>query len=184
MDISSGKRLRTEEKISILLESELSSSIPVPPSNPRTFRKYNQSCIARQCTVTRRFYQCIYHVGNGKELRSIVNHGLIPGGVSPRTGRQAVLFTIENHIDNQDGLWKNPVRLVTSKNRAIQKYTVCCCNLKLVQQRGLHFLSNKIKRSYSLRHTACRVHWESHMLEGQGSALSKGKRDSETACCS
>ena len=49
------KKWKTKEKVSILLESELSSSIPVPSSNPRTFRKYNQSCIARQCTVTRRF---------------------------------------------------------------------------------------------------------------------------------
>ena len=32
----------------------------------------------------------IYHVENGKELRSIVNHGLIRGGVSLRTVRQAV----------------------------------------------------------------------------------------------
>ena len=38
-----------------------------------------------------------YHVGNGKELRSTVNHGL-------RTGRQAVFFTIVNPMDNQDGL--------------------------------------------------------------------------------
>ena len=36
------------------------------------------------------FTEYIYHVGNGKELRSIVNHGLIPGGVSLRMGRQAV----------------------------------------------------------------------------------------------
>ena len=50
--ISSGKRWRTK-----LLGSELSSSIPVPSSISRTFRKYNQSCIARQCTVTRRFYR-------------------------------------------------------------------------------------------------------------------------------
>ena len=56
MDISSGKRWRTEEKVSILLESELSSLFPVPSSNPRTFRKYNQSCIARQCIVIKRFY--------------------------------------------------------------------------------------------------------------------------------
>ena len=41
-------RWRTKEKVSILLESELPSSIPVPSGNPRTFRKYNQSCIARQ----------------------------------------------------------------------------------------------------------------------------------------
>ena len=38
----------------ILREPELISEIPVPSSQPRTFGKYNQSCIARQCTVTRR----------------------------------------------------------------------------------------------------------------------------------
>ena len=49
------------------------------------------------------FTEYIYHVRNGKELRSIVNHGLIPGGVSLRTGTQAVFFTIVNPMDNQDG---------------------------------------------------------------------------------
>ena len=42
------------------------------------------------------FTEFIYHVGNGEELRSIVNHGLIPRGVSLRTGRQAVFFTVVN----------------------------------------------------------------------------------------
>ena len=50
------------------------------------------------------FTEKIYHVGNGKELRSIVNHGLIPGGVSLRTGRHDVLFPVVNPMDNQDGL--------------------------------------------------------------------------------
>ena len=50
----------------------------------------------------------IYHVGNGKELRSIVNHGLIPGGVSLRTDRQAVFFTVVKPMDNQDGLGETP----------------------------------------------------------------------------
>ena len=50
------------------------------------------------------FTEYIYHVGNEKELRSIVNHGLIPGGVSLRTGRQAVFFIVVNPMDNQDGL--------------------------------------------------------------------------------
>ena len=59
--ISSGKRWRREEKISISLESELPSSIPVHSSNPRTFRKYNQSCIARQCSVTRRFHRVFFN---------------------------------------------------------------------------------------------------------------------------
>ena len=48
------------------------------------------------------FTEQIYHVGNGKELRSIVNHGLIPGGVSLKTGRQAVFCTVVNPMD--DGL--------------------------------------------------------------------------------
>ena len=33
------------------------------------------------------FTDYIYHVGNGKELRSIGNHGLNPGRVSLRTDR-------------------------------------------------------------------------------------------------
>ena len=49
------------------------------------------------------FTEYICHVENGKELRSIANHGSIPGGVSFRTGRQAVFFTIVNPMDHQDG---------------------------------------------------------------------------------
>ena len=40
------------------------------------------------------FTECFYHVGNEKELRSIVKHGLIPGGISLETGRQAVFFIV------------------------------------------------------------------------------------------
>ena len=50
------------------------------------------------------FTECFYHVGNGNELISLVNHGLIPGGVSFKTGRHAVFFTVVNPMDNQDGL--------------------------------------------------------------------------------
>ena len=50
------------------------------------------------------FTEYIYPVGNGKQLRSIVNHGLIPGGVSLKIGRHAVLLTVVNPMDNQDGL--------------------------------------------------------------------------------
>ena len=49
------------------------------------------------------FTENIYHVGNGKELRSIVNHGSIPGGVCLKTGRQAVFFTVVNPMANKDG---------------------------------------------------------------------------------
>ena len=55
-------------------------------------------------------------------------------------------------------------------------------HIGLVSTKRTAILSNKIKRSYSLRHTACRV-VKSDMHEDQGSALSQGKRDSKTACC-
>ena len=107
------------------------------------------------------FTDYIYHVGNGKELRSIVNHGLIPGGVSLRTGRQAVFFTVVNLMDNQDGLREtlcdlSQARIVPYKNTWKHfQHTVCWCKSKLAQRRGLQFLSNKVKRSYSVRHTSC-----------------------------
>ena len=53
------------------------------------------------------FTEYIYHVGNGKELRSIVNHGLIPGAVSLKTSRQAVFFTVVSPTDNQVA-WGKP----------------------------------------------------------------------------
>ena len=96
------------------------------------------------------FTEYIYNVGNGKELRSLVNHGLIPGGVCLKTGRLAVFFTVANPMDNQDGLGEtlcdlSQARIAPYKNtwRHFQG-TVFWCNLKLAQQRGLQFLSNKI----------------------------------------
>ena len=142
--ISSGKRWRTEGKVSILLESEQSSSILVLSSSPRAFRKYNQSYIARQCAG----YQKV----------------LIPGGVSLNTGRQAVFFTVVDLMDDQDGLGEFLCDLLQARIAPYRntwtpfQNTVFWCNLKLAQQRGLQFYQNKIKRSYSLRHTVCRVH--------------------------
>ena len=109
------------------------------------------------------FTEYIFHVGNRKEMRSTVNHGLIPGGVSLRTGRQAVFFTVVNPMDNQDGLGEtlcdlSKERIAPYKNTWTRfQNTVFWCDLKVAQQRGLQFIK-QIKRSYSLRHTACRVH--------------------------
>ena len=87
----------------------------------------------------------IYHVGDGKELRSMVNHDSIPGGVSLKTGRHAVFFTVVNPMDNQDGFGKtlcnlSKARIALYKNtwKHFQD-TVFWCNLKLAQQRGLQF---------------------------------------------
>ena len=95
------------------------------------------------------FTEYIHHVGNGKELRSRVTHGLIPGGVSLRTGRQAVFFTIVNPMDNQDGLGEtlcdlSQARIAPCKNTWKQfQDTVFWCNLKFAQQRGLQFYQSR-----------------------------------------
>ena len=157
------KRWRTKEKVSILLESELSSSILVFSSNSRTFRKNNHFLSRR------------------------VIHGLVPGGVSLRTGRQAVFFTVVEPMDNQDGLGENLCDLSQARIAPYLLTFSKYCILVQFEARSTKRtanLSNKIKRSYSPRHTACRVYWESDMHEDQGLALSKGKRDSKTACYS
>ena len=126
MGISSGKRWRTKKKFQYCLNP----NYPHQFQCLRAIQGHSGSTInpALQDNVLlpEGFTEYIYHIGNGKDLRSIVKHGLIPGGVSLKTGRQAVFFTV-----------------VKSKNRAIQKYLETLskyniwCNLKLAQQREL-----------------------------------------------
>ena len=54
LEIKTGKRRRSEEKISMLRESKLFQSTRVPWSNSRTLRR---TCVARQYTVTERIYR-------------------------------------------------------------------------------------------------------------------------------
>ena len=80
-----------------------------------------------------------------------MNHGLIPGGVSLRTGRQAEFFTVVNPMDNQDG--GNLMRLVKSKNRDLETlsgYSILV-NLKLAQQRGLRFYTKLFSTTHCLQ---------------------------------
>ena len=85
-----------------------------------------------------------------------MNHGLIPGGVSLKTSRHAVFFTVVNPMDNQDGLMGNPMRLVTCKNRATQQYLETFSEYSILVQlearstKRTALLSNKVKRSYLL----------------------------------
>ena len=78
-----------------------------------------------------------------------MNHALIPGGVSLRTSRQAVFFTIVTPMDDQNGLGGDPVRLVTSKNRAIRKYLETLSAYSMLVQfearshRGLQFYQTR-----------------------------------------
>ena len=101
-----------------------------------------------------------------------------------------MFFTVVNPMDNPDGLGDtlcdlSQARIAPYKNtwKHFQD-TAFWCNLKLAQQRGLQF--------YQTRSNAILLHdtlpaefiEESDMHGDPGSASSKGKRDSKTACCS
>ena len=95
------------------------------------------------------FTEKIYHVGNGEELRSIVNHGLIPGGVSLQTGRQAVFFTIVNPMIIKMVLGETLCDLSQARSapyintwKHLQN-TVFWCNLKLAQEKELRFYQTR-----------------------------------------
>ena len=102
------------------------------------------------------FTKYIHHVGNGKELWSIVNHGLIPGGVSLRMGRQAVFFTVVNPMDNQDGSGETlcdstQARIAPYKNtwRMLSEYSILV-QFEARSTKRTAILSNKVERSCPL----------------------------------
>ena len=158
MGISSGRRWRTKENVSILFESELSSSILVPSSNPRTFRKHNQSCIARQCTVTRRFYrENLSRLGNGKRIE-VNSESWFHSRRSQSKNRQTVFFTVVNPMDNQDGSGEtlcdlSQARIVSYKNtwKRFQN-VVFSCSLKLAQQEDCNIIKQDQTQFFSTTH--------------------------------
>ena len=80
-----------------------------------------------------------------------MRNGLVPGGVSTKTGRQAVCFTVVNPMDDEQGLTfcdLSKARIVPYKNtwKPLQD-TVYWCNLLLAQEKGLQFYQ---KRSHDV----------------------------------
>ena len=158
------RKVEDRRKGFFLLEPELSSEIPVPSSNPRTFRKYNQSCIARQCTVTRRFHR-VYLSRRKRKRIEVISESWFDSRRSQSQNRHRSCVP---HCSESDGqsrwLRGNPMRLVTSMNRAIQKYLEILSGYSILVQfearstKRTAIFQKKIKRSYSQRHTACRVH--------------------------
>ena len=137
-------------KLEVPREMELSSIILVPPSNPRTFRKYNQSCIARKCTVTTRFYREIY----SRRKRKTIEVSSEPWFDSKRSQSENRLTSCVLHCcdsdDNQDGLGEtlcdlSQARIAPYKNtwKHFQD-TIFWWKLKLAQQRGLHCYQTRV----------------------------------------
>ena len=95
------------------------------------------------------FTKYVFHVGNGKELRSIVRNGLVPVGFSTKTGRHAVFFTVVNPMDDEQGLREtfcdlSKARIAPYKNtwKPLQD-TVCWCNFMLARKGGLQFYQTR-----------------------------------------
>ena len=121
------------------------------------------------------FTEKIYHVGNGKELRSMVNHGLIPGGVSLRTGRQAVFFTIVNPMAYGENLCDlsqariAPYKRTWKRFFRIQYFGAIWSTLN---KEDRNFIKQDQTQLFSTTH-CLQSYWESDTHEDQGSALSK-----------
>ena len=89
------------------------------------------------------FTKYVYHVGNGKELISIVHNGVVPGGFSTKKGRHAVFFTVVNPMDDEQGsretfcdLSRARVALCKNTWKPLQD-TVYWCNLLFAREGGL-----------------------------------------------
>ena len=91
------------------------------------------------------FTKYVNHVGNGKEWRSTVRNGLVPGGFSTETGRHAVFFTVVNPMHDEQGLRETFCELSKARiapHKSTQKPyqdTVYWCNFLLAQEGGLQF---------------------------------------------
>ena len=170
------------------------------PNNPyssctfdhaRTFRKYYDSCIARQCTVTRNLQSIfVHHVGIGKAFRSTVNHGLIPGGLSKQEDklcsslvwiRWIIKITLEkpHTICHKQESHHSKIIWKCFQN------AVFWCNLKLAQEKRLQFFEKKKINAVVLYDTLHAEFTEkATCMKTKDQFCQKGKRDSKTACCS
>ena len=123
------------------------------PINSCTFEQFNniqeKVLLILRCKTT---YCCrkdlpkyLYHVGNANELNSIIGNGLILGGKGLKRGRQAVFFTTEDeNCMGETPRDSTKPRNATHKNtwKRLQN-TICWCNLKLAQEKGLQFYQTR-----------------------------------------
>ena len=107
LDNFPGKKRRTEEEVSILLEPQLFQTLPVFYSNSVTFR---------------RLPSYIYHIGNVNDFFSITRSGLIPGGRSLKKDRQSVFFTAVNPTDDDQNMEEIRYNLDKPRIEPYRKY--------------------------------------------------------------
>ena len=129
----------------------------------------------------------IYHVGNVSEIHSIIRSGFIPGGRSPKRGRQSVFFTFTNPMDDDNGMGETPCDLTKPRRAPYNKYLDTSSTHGILVQFQAHsgertaILPKTVTCNRSLQHTAHRLHWENGMYENEGGALPKRTLNSKIA---
>ena len=111
-------------------------------------------------------FEYFYHIGCAINLYSITNSGLIPGG-QILSKRQTVLrlwnlMNKEHRDPNNMDLEAPLLAWYKQKKWKIHHDTVYWVDVKLTQQKGFKFLSNKIERNHPLRHTPSLLYPESY----------------------
>ena len=95
------------------------------------------------------FTEDIYYVGNVSEMNFMMRNGLILGRTSLKRGRLVVFFTTVNLMEDVHGIGEYPCdltkpRIAPYKNAWTRiQNTVCWCNLKLAQEKGLQFYQRR-----------------------------------------
>ena len=107
-----------EEDISLLRESKLFQSIPVPSSNSSSGDNAIDPTLQDNVLLPKGFTEYIYHVGNANELNSLIGKGLIPEGTSFKRGRQAVFFTTMGLMEDVHGIGEGSLNSESATSRA------------------------------------------------------------------
>ena len=110
LDIYSGKRRRSQEKVSILLESS-NHFLYLRESQRHSGDNAIDPQLQNNVLLPEGFAEYIYHVGNVSEVHSLIRSGLIPGGTSLKRGRHAVFFTTVNPMEDDNGMEETPCDL-------------------------------------------------------------------------
>ena len=110
--MNSGKRRWSEKDFNI-------ARIQALPNNSCTFQQFTDiqetMLLILHCKTIYSYRKDLpsynNHVGNANELNSKVRNALIPGGTSLKRGRQAVIFTTVNTMEDVYGMGENTMEI-------------------------------------------------------------------------
>ena len=170
---------RTEEKVSVLLETELFRTFHVLLSNPGTFRRFSRwSYIARHCTVAGWLRRV--HLPHRERSRHALHH---PGRIVKRD-RQSVFFTAVNpmyasrHLDEVQYDLDKPRITVYKKYLECSPKYIILVQFETRSEKRIAVLSNAIARNRSFQHTTCDLYWVVYMKTGEDTPNSQhGRQD-------